>query len=557
MKTKLRAIEHRAVSGVWLLGEDFEDISISEETYSWLWRNIYTICDNPRLVKMFWANSSQYFDFRLQTVIPDHVSQNGEIVVANQEQVVKHNEERKRFLEFHFALGGLLLYKKQYKTINYLFEYSQSQPPNYPLLPETTTEIFQWFEYFRNEFKHRTPIDLRYYFPELDNLGNRRQVNFWICSYITVLFLRQYSLDQYYTYQNFMEQPNLPFDVLELSSWLDSASFFERCLNVILSNQELISDLEFKKTIEAKGEEFGSFTTNLKEAIKDKIGQQKLNAELSEDKIQNFYSQSNEIILKAFEVYKPIFVPKDDEHSKSELKLSVNGERTIMSKSAFTDNDVPHLNYDTVFAGAIATNKVKRLIPNAFSIARTKRYLFNKENVLVALNKIIGNNNDIIIIGVNIGYPTKEILDTSKFKDIIIYIPSTEYHLQDTLFVLREKDLPAIEYKVLNEDEKTELQLNCINEELNLYASVIDINRDENKVIKDKWNLENEPDNQDLKVQLAIVFLSIIFWKNDREIVQINIASEYRELGIQNDINDVEPLTMSEDKKNRKPACNK
>ena len=39
MKTKLRAIEHRAVSGVWLLGEDFEDITISEEIYSWLWRN--------------------------------------------------------------------------------------------------------------------------------------------------------------------------------------------------------------------------------------------------------------------------------------------------------------------------------------------------------------------------------------------------------------------------------------------------------------------------------------------------------------------------------------
>ena len=79
MKTKLRAIEHRAVSGVWLLGEDFEDIAISEETYSWLWRNIYTICDNPRLVKMFWANSSQYFDYRLKSVIADYNFEQGKI----------------------------------------------------------------------------------------------------------------------------------------------------------------------------------------------------------------------------------------------------------------------------------------------------------------------------------------------------------------------------------------------------------------------------------------------------------------------------------------------
>ena len=547
MKTKLRAIEHRAVSGVWLLGEDFEDIAISEETYSWLWRNIYTICDNPRLVKMFWANSSQYFDYRLKSVIADYNFEQGKIV--NQEQIDKRKEEQDRFLEFHYALGGLLLYRKQHKTLNYLFEYSQSQPPKYVLLPETTTEIFYWFENFRNEFKHRTPIDLRYYFPELDNLGNRRQVNYWICSYIAILFLRQYSLHQYYTYQNFTALPNLPDDVLELSSWLDSVSFFERCLNSVLSNKELIKDLEFEKLVEAKKDDFSLFISNLKEAIKNKIGQQKLKAPLSDEKIQNFYSKSNEIISNAIEVYRPIFIEKSDEHSKSELKLSVNGERTLMSKSAFTDKDVPHLNYDTFFAGAIATHNIKRFIPNSFLVARTKRYLLNKDNVLIALSKVIGNNSDIIIIGVRVGYQLQEILDKSSFKEIIEYIPSTEYHSQDTLFVLRKNDLPAIEHKDLKEDEKTELQLNCINEDLKIYASVVDINTDENQALKDKWNLENEPENEDFKVQLAIAFLSIIYWKNNREIIQINIASEFREQGIQNDINDVEPLSTREEKK--------
>ena len=549
MKTKLRAIEHRAVSGLWLLGEDFEDITISDETYSWLWRNIYTICDNPRLVKMFWANSSQYFDYRLQSVFPEYDYGQEKLVITNQEQVEKRETERKRFLEFHYALGGLLLYRKQYKTLTYLFEYSQSQPPKYVLLPETTTEIFHWFENFRNEFKHRTPIDFRYYFPELDNLGNRRQANYWICSYITILFLRQYSLHQYYIYQNFTSQPNLPDDVLELNSWLDSVSFFERTLNNVLSNKELTADLEFENLVESNRVNFITFIDDLKNGIKNKIGEQKLNAKLSDEKIENFYSQSNEIISKAFAQYEQIFIEKSDGHSKSDLKLSVNGERTLMSKSAFTDKDIPHLNYDTVFAGSIATNKVKRYIPNAFLIARTKRYLLNKDNLLFALSKIIGNNNDIVIIGVQIGYQTKEILDCSEFKKSIIYIPSTEYHLQDTLFVLPKNDLPAIEYKDLEKDEKAELQLKCLNEDLKLYASVIDINTEDNKTLKDKWNLNNELDNEDLKVQLTIAFLSIIYWKNEREIIQINVASEFREQGIQNDINDVEPLSTRQEKK--------
>ena len=545
MKTKLREIEHRAVSGIWLLGEDFEDIIISEITYSWLWRNIYNICDNPRLIKMFWANSSQYYDYKLRGGIPDYSYQNGKLVFNNKEQVDRRNDERNRFLEFHYALGGLMIYRKQYKTLNYLFEYSQSLPPENVLLPKTMTQIFYWFESFRNEFKQKTPIDLKYYFPELDNLGNRRQVNYWICCYIATLLLRQYSLHQYYTYQDFKALPNLPDDVLELINWLDSASFFERCLNNVLSNQELIKDLDFDKIVETRRDDFFTFINYLKEEIKNKIGQKKLKAELSSEKMESFYSKSNEIISNAFEKYRKIFIEKDNSHTKGELKLSINGEITLMSKSAFTtDNDITHFNYDSVFAESIANNKLKRLIPNSFFIARTKRYLLNKENILLSLAKIIGNNSDIIIIGVNINYQLEEILNASNFKSYIQYIPSIEYQSENTLFVLRKNDLPAIEHKDLKEETKIELQLNnCINEDLKLYASIIDVNKVENKAIKDKWKLENEPDNQDLKIQLAIAFLSIIYWKEEREIIQINIASEFREQGIQNDINNVEPLT--------------
>ncbi len=546
MKTKLRAIEHRAVSGIWLLGEDFEGITISEETYNWLWNNIYTICDNSRLIKMFWANSHQHFDYRLPHIASDFDFTKGEIV--NKDQIDKRDGERNRFLEFHYALGGLLLYRQQYHTLNYLFEYSQSQPPKYVLLPETMDQIFEWFEYFRNGSRHWTPIDLKYFFPELDNLGNRQQVNYWICSYIVILFIRQYSLQPYFIYHKFTDLPDLPDDVLKLSSWLDSISYFEKCLNNLLENTKLIEDLKFEKLVVANKDSFYKFIHELKEKIKTKIGTQKLNAKLSPDKIQNFFSQSNQIIKNAFEIYKPIFNTKTAEHSKSELKLSVNGGIRLMSKSAFTDKDVTHLNYDTFFADTIATNNIKRYIPNSFYIARTKRYLLNKDNILLGLSKVIGNSNDIIIVGVQVGYQLKEILDESIFKSFIRYIPSTEYQSQDTLFVLRKTDLPAIEHIELMKDEKEELQLECINKDLKLYASVIDINTTKNKAIKSKWSLENELDNEDLKVQLSIAFLSVIYWKNEREIIQLSLSSEFREHGIQNQLKDIEPLSMHDEK---------
>ena len=545
-ETKLRAIEHRAVSGIWLFGEDFENIKISRDTYSWLWGNIYIICNNPRLIKMFWAYSSQYFNNRLQAIHPNHDFDKKEIL--NKKDVDERDIERFKFLEFHYALGGLMLYREQYKTLKYMFEFSQSLPPKYILLPQTMTDIFFWFEIFSNEFKHRTPIDSIYYFPELDNLGNSRQVNYWICCYITTLFIRQYSLHQYYTFQNFTDQPYLPDEISELSNWLNCISHFERCLNNMISNNDLMTELGFEKLIETKKEDFILFINNLTNGIKDKIGQQKLNAELSEDKIKNFYSKSSNIISQAFDLYKSIFIEMDRDHLESEFKNGIYGGRTLMSKSAFTDKDVPHLNYDTAFAESIVIDSIKRFIPNSFFVAKTKRYLLNKNNILLALAKIIENDNNVIIIGVNIHYQLKDILEKSLFKSVVQYIPSTEQHTQDTLFVLRKKDLPAIEHKKINEEEINEFQLNSINKDLNLYASVIDINKENNNKIRDKWNLENEPNNQDLKVQLTIAFLSVLYWKDKREIIQINIASEYREQGIQNDLNDVKSLLRKKKK---------
>ena len=258
----------------------------------------------------------------------------------------------------------------------------------------------------------------------------------------------------------------------------------------------------------------------------------------------SFYTKSNELITAAFNSYQAIFVRKNNDFSQCELKLSVNGATLLMSKAAFTDNDVPHMNYDTVFASSIVNEKIKRLIPNSFALSRTKRYLLNSANVLLALEKIIGGANDVVIIVLSASYETEKILGQSEFKKQVRYIPSAEYRFQDVIFVLREKDLPAIEFLDTKEEDKNELQLVEINRDLKIYASVIDINKTGNQILKEKWKLENESDNLDLKVQLAIAFLCIIYWRNDREIIQISLDSEFREQGIQNHINDIEPLSQ-------------
>lgn len=546
---KLQAIEHRAVSGLWLLGEDFEEISISEETYNWIWRNLYIVCENEKFIKMYWANVNQYFDFRLRYIQQEYDYENN--IITNENEVKKRENERNDFIEFHFALGGLLLYRNQYSTLKYIFEYSQSLPPKYVLLPESMTTIFEWFESFRNEFKNRkTPIDIKFYFPELDNLGNRRQVNYWICSYLVVLFIRQYSLNTYYVYQKFTSPPNLPDELLELNNWLDSITYFERCLNDILENKTLLKELKFEKIVLDNLDKIKKFIPSLRESIKGKIGAKKLESQLSIPKIEQFVATTNSIISEAFKSYKDIFNKEENNEIENDLKLSVNGEINLITKSAFTDDDIPHMNYDSIFASHIAKNNIQRYIPNSFLVSRTKRYLLNKDNIIEGLEKIIGINKNAIIIGVNIiNYDLNEILSKSKFSSIIKKIRSFEYQIQDVIYVLNKTDLPFIEHKNLKESEINNLQLKLINEEYKIYTSIIDINKPENIKIKDNWKLGNDEDNLDLKVQVTIAFLAIIYWKKQRDVIQISIASQFKEQGIQSEINELEILRNDDDKK--------
>lgn len=536
---KLKAIEHRAVSGLWLLGEDSNQITISEETYNYLWINITTVCDNPNLINLFWSNSNQYFDFKLR--LPEYEMDG--IRIINQVEIEKRENERNKFLEFHYALGGLVLYRKQYNLLKYLIEYSRSQPPSYPLLPANMSEIFKWFEHFRNDYKvGKAPIDLMFSFPELDNLGNSHQIKYWICSYISVLFIRQYTLTKYYIFQDFTSLPNLPNEIQELNNWLGSIPYFEKCYNEIISNNELLECLGFSQLVSTNHEDFKTFFSQLKKSIESKIGEQKLNAPLSNQKISNFYSKSNEIILKVFENFKSVFVPKNDEYADSKLIFSINGERTLVSKSTFTENEVYTMDYDSFYADHIASNKIMYLIPLSFSLSKTKRYLVPKSELISSLNKIIGKNDNIALIAIRVGFQVKTILDNSMFSNTITYLPSNQFQSQDTLYIIRKSDLPALEHKDINEDEQKQLKLISINDDLKLYASIIDINKEENKEIKDNWRQQIDFDDSDLKVQIAISFLCNIIWKNNRNVVELNVLSDYKEQGIQNSINDIEPI---------------
>ena len=532
-------LRYSAINGELLIPNDFQNIKISEDTYNSLWYNVILMRNKSDFISKFWAHSNQYFWTELKEIALNFDR-------SNEKEFREREEERKRFLEFHYAVGGLLLYSKNYEALKYIFSYSETTPPKYELLPYDMRDIFEQIEYFRNEYKQIPKFFIgydRYQFPNLDSVGTREQVVFWICRYLCVLFIRQYKLLKTLYYSNTTNQPylnNLP--LMELYNWKESIAYFKFCLNKVLEDREALEQLELWNTYELKYSEIDKFIIELEQSIDEHISDKKERAELSQEKIVTFYERSKEILEESMEQYLPIENSEIFENDSNALTCTFLGQRILSNKSCFVDGEIPCIDYDTSLANFISSYSIPRDISNSFLIAKTNRYLLNNNNLLEGMDRIIQDKEDIVIIVFSGGYETTQEIGNSKYKENIIYLPAIDF--RNTIFILEKSNLPKIEKSDISEEVKQELQVKKISNKWNIYGTVIDINLPENEAIKEKWidDINYYQKENELQVLLGLLFVGHIKFKSDRKIIQININNEFEELGTENKLSDLEPL---------------
>ena len=531
------SLQSRITNGDFLVPNDFQNIKISEDTYNSLWYNITLIRNNTDYMSKFWSHSNQYFWTELKDIVRY-------LDNSNKGEVEEREQERKRFLEFHYAVGGLLLYSKNYEAIKYIFSYSQQTPPKYELLPYKMRDIFDWVEFFRNEYKQIPKFFIgydRYRFPNLDSVGTREQVVFWICRYLCVLFIRQYKLSKSLYYSNITNQPYLnDLSLMELYNWKESITYFKFCLNKVLEDKEALEQLELWNTYILKYSEIDKFIIELEQSIHKHISDKKERAELSQKKIEQFYASSKEILENCLEEYLPI---NNTEDFDTDFKVTFSGQRTLSNKSFFVDDDISCMGYDSSLANFISRYSIKKYIPNSFLGAETKSYLLNNNNLLEGIGRIINDKEeDIVIIIFNAGDDTSQKLNNSQYKEKVIPLPATD--LRNTIFILEKSNLPNIEIADISKEVKQEPQMKKISDEWNIYGTVIDINLPGNEAIKEKWidDINYYQKENELQILLGLLFVGHIKFKSDRKIIQININNEFEELGTENKLSDLEPL---------------
>lgn len=535
---KLISIEYYVFSGIWLLGE-LKYNKIAEPTYNSLWQTLFFSIkyEKDEYVIFYWKNAFQYFQFAFS------------IDVENAQSM---EEEKERFLEFNYALGGLLLRQERYNCLDQIFVHSNSIPSDYVLFPKTMTELFcRYFYFLGSPFP---PSSLRNYsFPNTDIINLENEVSHWTCKYIACLFLRQYKLVKSYTYQHHVEVPTIPDSLEECKVWYAGIDQFKNQVKEMLNNRKALQNFKLDNYHTNKSYDSNhqieplNLFEQTKSALKNKIHEINRSAPLSKNRINQFRNKSKEIIAGLLDECKVLTITNNIDSEFDEYNFV--GNEYPLSRFAFLENTgTYYANFDTFLASELIVPYFKQGLISIFTKYVKRRYLLSNEELSDGIKKL-RLNQDYIVISFNaIDKNDEKILESKGIE--IKYVDWNIYSVNKSCFIMKKCDLPSLEftelltalvseYKLLPEDIATGLN--------NIYIKIVDYNNEsgydsvkekvENSFLNDRINID--PDESVMEI---IKYNAQFRFKKSIEITQILINTPFSQRGIPNRVEDIQPL---------------
>ena len=536
----LKSVEYRAASGIWLLGE-YSKSTISDHTYYRLWENLKTCVFYKKddYILYYWEQANQYFNYSISSI--NRIYSNTTFLLENELEIEERRKVRKKFKEFNYALGGLLLYSQRLDCIKRIFEYTQSIPPVYDLLPLDMTEVFSLFNNFIDP-SHRNYLEINslYPFPNTDGINSEKVIKQWICEYIAILFLRQYTIVPYLVSMRPLDFPIFPSNLSERRVWIQHIDIFKQAVSRQLNSKIIVDNLGLRfltheycsiNNIDYPIDYFNKLKSKMEESFQTTLYEQ----ELSKRKVNQLKDTTTDIVLRVVEKYEKI---NNHHNSSSELVCYDFGSVShILEKNGFAENqEADYLNADSIVAENFISNYCD-FISRTFVISKSKSYVLSIEDLIKGVEKLEINPMEIVIISFGIkdtDFKSNNNLNTINF----IYFDKYDYNfVGESLFILNKKDLPKFDYKELVHDKIIEFEYEKIIDDYNVYLSILDLNKQDNK----RRALQNMKTQEDLKKS---VFISVcinlsICWIKNIHMVQIKLATPFNEKGIKNIPNDI------------------
>lgn len=530
--------------------------SISPKTYKFLWGLIVQSIsyDKDDFIIAYWRKAHELCSLFMPAIYPEYDSTYR--VVINQTEIDKRNKELRDFLEFHYVLGGLLMYKQKYNIIKELIYYfTQAQSPNYVLVPERMEQVIKYYmQVDGNEYINPFYYEQRYWFPDIYGVNSDGVIRMWIKRYLAVLFIRQYTLFEYFVNSNRLTMPKTPQSLSELNHWKDELESLEYFVNDYLAQSDVLMELGLEQLSNPDWFEENNkikpsvLIENFKKEIEENFNKIKAEQPVTPGKEKEFQKESIKYLKPVFQQYSNVFsntLIGDDYTS-----YYIGGQHYILDKAAFSDNqDIGYVNTDSITAEAVAM-QFQYYSLNTFILIFPQKYLMVEKDLFGAIDKVIIDPENFVLIsvGLNIDYLSHSQIDGLKkdnekwyFRKLeIIEINSYKNDLvSQSLFILKKEDLPNMIFKEVDAKLIEKYHLNKIDDTFNIYASLINLNEKGNEAIK----LEAEKDTNQVDLSqkvLACVDINVeIQCKKNIKCIQLKAFSQFDDRGKANTLDDV------------------
>ena len=533
--------------------DEVQQTIISDKTYQYMWLGLRqaVLYNNSEAIKAYWEKAHQYANFALDRIHPEY---DKDFNIVNKEALDQQKTIKENFVEFHYALGGLLLYHKMYDTLEYIMSWTNQQPPKYILVPSTMSEVINMYMQiaFKDGIRGFMYYESHYPFIGVRGVNASDIIRFWIKKYMAVLFLRQYTLHSHYIYEDTLQLPRVPESMSEKYAWNNELDILQDLLQKICADTEMLEALGYqhmrdKQWFVENGKPVPpELIESFKAQIEHDMERTRKEQSISKTKLEEFYTATRSILCPVFAQYQSLF--SNISITENYNKISIIGSHQIMDKQAFVeDQEICHANADSIVAEH-ASLDFRQLALNIFIYMQSRRYILKEQDVWTTINNLPNDKNDFVIfsIGNNLNYLKLKESKLQNTNGAWSYngIPIIDIHhsmndlVSQSLWITRKSDVPYLMFnKISNENDISKYQLSEIDEQYHIFASIVDVYATPTikKELEDRKILDAET-----KAVVCVDFNAEVRCKKTAKAIQLKIYSQFGNKEQANSVEDVD-----------------
>ena len=533
------------------------DSVVSETTYRYLWRNlkIQLFYNKEEWIMKYWESASQKIRLFMNTTYISPYNKKGELDTKKMEEIKNKKKQREEFLEFHIMLCSMLLQQKKYELLEQMLSFTQTEPPSYPLVPSTFSEILDVFNSVNHNISiNPTYYESRYQMPKMHGITEGKIAGAANC-YLALLAYRIYAIRWDYGYGSVLNTGALPNTLSELATLSNNLNIFKYWLGRIRHDQELLQVVGIRSLDEGNEDKAQIYAvkpdllvSNMQDEIHKKMENLKITSPLNDEKVASEQKELTDNIRRAMKGYADLLEKRFEQEKYLDLNSSISVP--FLNTAFWGNSDVNHFGTAECVSSSMLEN-FRNLFASAFFVKHSNTdYELSSDDLFEAIDKLALNKQHYIIaFGIYFDYYIGTIEGLEKESAhkytynkirILSLDCSTEYFSQ-MLYIMEYEDLPFLDFLEPSEEEKKNLLLEMADESCGLWLSI--------KKISEHPNLLTEPikaqlgDKADQHSLFTAIWRPGLFFKGEKyPMVSIKVKYRLTDEGDYDSVDKVKPF---------------